>query len=80
LIAPIPAPARSVPTPTSGIGRPSLASKPATTAQTLACEPTEMSICFERITSVIPTAATRTEAFLTAKSVSGLASKKWGAK
>ena len=54
LIKPRPAPATIVPSATSGIGRPSRASRPATTPQIANCEPTEMSICRARITSVMP--------------------------
>ena len=71
---------QTISAPTIGIGRPALASRPAATAQTLACEPTEMSICRARITSVIPRAATRIEAFRTAKSASGRAWKNLGAR
>ena len=80
MIAPKLAPAIKVPAATIGIGSPDLASRPATTAQTLACEPTEMSICRPRITRVMPTAATRTDAFRTVKSASGPARKNRGAK
>ena len=67
LIAPMPAPASEAPRPTSGIGTPDFASSPATTPQMQNCEPTEMSIWRETMTSVMPTAATRTGALLTTK-------------
>ena len=44
---------------------PARASRPATTPQMLKSEPIEMSIWRQRITSVIPTAATSTGALLT---------------
>ncbi len=67
MIAPRPLPATSVPSPTTAIGKPAWASSPATTPQMLKIEPIEMSICRQRITSVIPTAATSTGALLTTK-------------
>ena len=45
----------------------------------LNCEPMEMSIWRQRITRVIPTAATSTGALLTAKDRSGSARKNRGA-
>ena len=50
----------TAPSATSGIGTPAFARRPATTPQIANCEPIEMSIWRARITSVMPTAATRT--------------------
>ena len=79
LTAPKPPPAASVPSPTTAIGRPDRASSPATTPQMLKIEPIEMSICRQRITSVIPTAATSTGALLTTSGRSWSARKNRGA-
>ena len=49
------------------MGSPARASRPATTPQMLKIEPIEMSICRQRITRVIPTAATSIGALLTTK-------------
>src|SRR5438105_15854647 len=58
LTAPNPAPKRMVAMATTGIGTPERASKPATTAQSENCEPTEISILGVKITSAIPTTTT----------------------
>ena len=50
---------------TRPIGKPAWARRPATTPQMLKIEPIEMSIWRQRMTSVIPTAATSTGALRT---------------
>jgi hypothetical protein len=54
------APHRTATIPTSGIGQPLLAARPAKTLQRANCEPMEMSICRQIITRVMPQAAIKT--------------------
>ncbi len=72
-------PARSVPRPTTAMLKPARESSPATTPQMLKIEPIEMSMCRQRMTRVMPTAATRTDALLTTISRSWSGRKKRGA-
>ena len=66
--APSAAPSVSTLASSSGAPSPAFASRPAHTLRTANCEPTEMSICPTRITSVIPVATSSSGALFRARS------------